>query len=106
MRGLSGKVAIIAGGARGIGAATARRLAEEGANEVLVEAGATVAGSFARAGLVDEYVMYQAPVLMGSSARPLLDWPMQFMREQRKLVITDVRMVGSDIRLLARPKTA
>lgn len=83
-----------------------QRLAEEGANEVLVEAGATVAGSFARAGLVDEYVMYQAPVLMGSNARPLLDWPMQFMREQRKLVITDVRMVGSDIRLLARPKTA
>lgn len=82
-----------------------QRLAKEGANEVLVEAGATVAGSFARAGLVDEYVIYQAPVLMGSSARPLLDWPMQFMREQRKLVITDVRMVGSDIRLLARTKT-
>ncbi len=83
-----------------------RRLAEDGANDVLVEAGATVAGSFARAGLVDEYVIYQAPVLMGSSARPLLDWPMQFMREQRKLVIGDVRMVGNDIRLLARPKTA
>ncbi|MEY4160890.1 MAG: hypothetical protein RLZZ136_1511 [Pseudomonadota bacterium] len=35
MRGLSGKVAIVAGGARGIGAATARRLAEEGANVVI-----------------------------------------------------------------------
>jgi len=81
-----------------------QRLAAEGANEVLIESGATVAGSFARAGLVDEYVIYQAPILLGSSARPLLDWPMQSMREQRKLVITDTRMVGSDIRLLARPK--
>jgi len=35
MRGLSGKVAIVAGGARGIGAATARRLAEEGAQVVI-----------------------------------------------------------------------
>ncbi len=35
MRGLSGKVVIIAGGARGIGAATARRLCEEGASVVI-----------------------------------------------------------------------
>ncbi len=35
MRGLSGKVGIIAGGGRGIGAATARRLAEEGVHVVI-----------------------------------------------------------------------
>ena len=35
MRGLSGKVVIVAGGGRGIGAATARRLAEEGAQVVI-----------------------------------------------------------------------
>ena len=35
MRGLQGKVGVIAGGARGIGAATARRLAEEGASVVI-----------------------------------------------------------------------
>lgn len=35
MRGLAGKVGIVAGGARGIGAATARRLAEEGAHVVI-----------------------------------------------------------------------
>lgn len=81
-----------------------KKLGEEGANEVLVEAGATVSGAFARAGLVDEYVFYLAPVLMGSAARPLLEWPMASMREQRKLVITDTRMVGSDIRLIAKPK--
>lgn len=35
MRGLSGKVGIVAGGGRGIGAATARRLSEEGAHVVI-----------------------------------------------------------------------
>jgi 7-alpha-hydroxysteroid dehydrogenase len=35
MRGLSGKVGIVAGGGRGIGAATARRLAAEGARVVI-----------------------------------------------------------------------
>jgi diaminohydroxyphosphoribosylaminopyrimidine deaminase/5-amino-6-(5-phosphoribosylamino)uracil reductase len=32
---------------------------------VLVEGGATVAGEFHRAGLVDRYVVYLAPVLFG-----------------------------------------
>ncbi|MDP2229199.1 MAG: bifunctional diaminohydroxyphosphoribosylaminopyrimidine deaminase/5-amino-6-(5-phosphoribosylamino)uracil reductase RibD [Moraxellaceae bacterium] len=79
-------------------------LGEEGANEVLIEAGAGVNGAFARAGLIDEYVLYQAPILLGSSARPMLDWPLQSMRDQRRLTITDTRMVGGDIRHLAKPK--
>lgn len=79
-----------------------QKLAEAGANEVLVEAGATVAGAFAQAALVDEFIFYLAPVLMGSEARPLLQWPMASMRDQRKLAITDMRMLGSDIRFIAK----
>jgi diaminohydroxyphosphoribosylaminopyrimidine deaminase/5-amino-6-(5-phosphoribosylamino)uracil reductase len=41
------------------------RLGDEGALQVLVEGGATVAGAFHRAGLVDRYVVYLAPVLFG-----------------------------------------
>lgn len=81
-----------------------KRLAEDGANEILVEAGATIAGAFAQAGLVDEYVVYMAPVLLGSTARPLLEWPLQSIRDQRRLAITDTRMVGGDWRLVAKPK--
>ena len=80
------------------------RLAALGANEVLVEAGATLAGSFVRAGLVDEFVLYLAPTLLGSAARPLLELPLLTMDRQRRLQITDVRQVGGDIRILARPE--
>lgn len=41
------------------------RLGAEGVVQVLVEGGATVAGAFHRAGLVDRYVVYLAPVLFG-----------------------------------------
>lgn len=81
-----------------------QKLAAEGANEVLVEAGATLAGAFAQAGLVDEYVFYLAPTLLGSMARPLLEWPLQHIRDQRRLRIADMRMVGGDMRLILRPK--
>ncbi|HET8731940.1 MAG TPA: bifunctional diaminohydroxyphosphoribosylaminopyrimidine deaminase/5-amino-6-(5-phosphoribosylamino)uracil reductase RibD [Moraxellaceae bacterium] len=81
-----------------------RKLADDGANEVLVEAGATVAGAFARAGLADELVLYTAPVVLGSSGRPLLDWPLASIRDQRRFTITDTRMVGSDLRLVLQPK--
>jgi diaminohydroxyphosphoribosylaminopyrimidine deaminase/5-amino-6-(5-phosphoribosylamino)uracil reductase len=41
--------------------------------QVLVEGGATVAGAFHRAGLVDRYVLYLAPALFGGDdARPVL----------------------------------
>ncbi|MDF3031886.1 MAG: pyrimidine deaminase [Moraxellaceae bacterium] len=85
-------------------AALLKRLADEGANEVMVEAGAHVAGAFAQAGLVDEYLVYMAPVLLGSTARPLLEWPLQSIRDQRRLVIGETRMVGGDLRLTLKPK--
>ena len=42
------------------------RLGELECNEVLVEAGPTLAGDFMRSGLVDELVVYMAPVAAGS----------------------------------------
>jgi diaminohydroxyphosphoribosylaminopyrimidine deaminase/5-amino-6-(5-phosphoribosylamino)uracil reductase len=50
-----------------------QKLAERGVNEVLVEAGAGVAGAFIAAKLVDELVVYVAPTLLGSDARPMFD---------------------------------
>jgi diaminohydroxyphosphoribosylaminopyrimidine deaminase/5-amino-6-(5-phosphoribosylamino)uracil reductase len=48
-------------------------LGGKGVLQVLVEGGATVAGAFHRAGLVDRYVLYLAPALLGGDGgHPLL----------------------------------
>ncbi len=81
----------------------ARVLAERECNEVLVETGAQLAGSFLRAGLLDELVVYMAPKLLGSGARPLFELPIDTMAGQLPLTITDIRAVGRDWRITASP---
>ena len=81
-----------------------RSLGKRGINDVLVEAGASLAGAFARAGLVDEYWLFMAPKLLGSSARPLLDWPMQSMAQAQDLEISEIRAVGCDWLIRATPR--
>lgn len=77
-------------------------LAGQEVNEVLVESGATLAGSFISAGLVDELVIYMAPTLLGNDARGLVDLPgLTCIEQQRKLQISDVRKVGEDWRITA-----
>jgi len=79
-----------------------KELAANECNEVLVEAGAVLSGAFLQAGLVDELVIYMAPKLLGSSARPLMCLPgMEKMADQVNLEITDVRSVGEDWRINA-----
>ncbi|MCU1731371.1 MULTISPECIES: bifunctional diaminohydroxyphosphoribosylaminopyrimidine deaminase/5-amino-6-(5-phosphoribosylamino)uracil reductase RibD [unclassified Pseudomonas] len=81
-------------------------LAGRGVNEVLVEAGPGLAGAFAQLGLVDEYQLFIAGKFLGSSARPLLDWPLARMSEAPALKITDMRAVGDDWRVTAIPVPA
>ncbi|NBF09291.1 bifunctional diaminohydroxyphosphoribosylaminopyrimidine deaminase/5-amino-6-(5-phosphoribosylamino)uracil reductase RibD [Pseudomonas sp. Fl4BN1] len=78
-------------------------LAARGVNEVLVEAGPRLAGAFAQQGLVDEYQIFIAGKFLGSSARPLLDWPLAQMREAPLLKIIEMRAVGDDWRVTAIP---
>jgi diaminohydroxyphosphoribosylaminopyrimidine deaminase / 5-amino-6-(5-phosphoribosylamino)uracil reductase len=83
-----------------------RSLALRGVNEVLVEAGPSLAGAFAQAGLVDEYHLFMAGTFLGSSARPLLDWPLAHMAEAPRLKITQMRAVGDDWQVIAVPAPA
>ena len=78
-------------------------LARRGCNEVLVESGAVLAGAFWQAGLIDELVVYMAPRLLGSNARPLLELPFDNMAQAMDVQITDMRAVGNDWRISARP---
>ncbi len=79
-------------------------LAARGCNEVLIEAGAGLAGAFFRQGLVDEMVIYMAPKVMGSDARGLFDLPLSIMDEALPLRFVDVRPIGRDIKIVAVPE--
>ncbi len=81
-----------------------RELAARGANEVLLEAGPRLAGAFAALGLIDEYQIFVAAKFLGSSARPLLDLPLERMSEAPELVIKDMRAVGADWKIIAVPR--
>ena len=77
-------------------------LAERECNEVLIEAGATLAGSALSSRIVDELVIYVAPHLMGSDAKGMFNMPeLQTMQDRIELAIQDVRMVGDDLRITA-----
>lgn len=78
-------------------------LAARGVNDVLVEAGPRLAGAFAQQGLVDEYQLFVAGKFLGSSARPLLDWPLAQMGQAPLLKIIEMRAVGDDWRVTAIP---
>ena len=83
--------------------AVLQTLAARGCNEVLVEAGAGLSGAFWRAGLVDELIVYMAPRLLGSQARPLMQLPFESMSEAMDVAVTDMRAIGQDWRITARP---
>jgi diaminohydroxyphosphoribosylaminopyrimidine deaminase/5-amino-6-(5-phosphoribosylamino)uracil reductase len=72
-------------------------------NEILVESGPRLAGALLREGWLDELVVYMAPALMGSAARPLLDLPLDEMADKVALHIEDIRRVGQDWRITATP---
>ncbi len=74
-------------------------------NEVLIETGAVLSGALLRAGLIDEFIVYMAPHLMGDQARGLFHLPeLEAMKERIELEITDIRAVGRDWRITARKR--
>lgn len=81
-------------------AAVLNELGRRGMNEVLVEAGPTLAGALLAADLVDECVLYQAPVLLGSEARGLFDGlGLTQLQAASRWQCIDQRRVGPDWRL-------
>lgn len=83
--------------------ATLDLLGQLGMNEVMLETGATLSGSMLCAGLIDELIIYMAPVLMGDAARGLFHLPgLAHMADRVSLSISDIRRVGDDWRITAQ----
>jgi len=75
-------------------------LAEQQINEVLVEAGPTLNGALLAQNLVDEWVIYMAPCVLGDQGRGLFTLPdMNTMADKKNLNLADVRQVGPDLKL-------
>jgi len=85
--------------------AVLRLLGTREINEVQMEAGATLAGAFLDAGLVDELLLYVAPLLLGARARPLFDGlHIDAMAQRLKMRRIDSTILGEDFRLQLRPE--
>jgi len=76
-------------------------IGSDGANEILIESGPALAAAFLKAGLVDELLIYQAPTLLGSSARPLADLAFSKLKDGIQLAYQEVSPMGSDMRIIA-----
>ena len=76
-------------------------LGRRGVLQAMVEGGATVAGDFHRAGLVDRYVLYLAPALFGGEdARPIFGGPAApTIDDVWRGRIASVERLGDDLRL-------
>ena len=76
-------------------------LGQKQINTVLVEAGAILNGALLNQNLVDEWVVYMAPCILGDQGRGLLHLPgMHKMRDKKHLNMIAIRQVGSDLRLV------
>jgi diaminohydroxyphosphoribosylaminopyrimidine deaminase/5-amino-6-(5-phosphoribosylamino)uracil reductase len=82
-----------------------RELGRRGLNEITVEAGKGLNGALLQAGLVDELLMYLAPMLFGDKAQGMFGLPeIETMEQRHELEIRDLRMIGRDMRVTARLK--
>ena len=74
-------------------------------NEVLLETGAILSGAMLEAKLIDELVVYMAPIVMGNEARGLFRLPqLQTMADRIEFSLLESRAVGNDLRLTFQPQ--
>lgn len=87
-------------------AAVLADLLAQGVRRVFIEGGPTLASAFVAAGLVDEYLVYLAPTLLGGPRFALGDIGVDTITGQRHLTIDHLERLGDDVLIVARPRTA
>jgi len=80
-------------------------LFERGVRRAFIEGGPTLASAFVAAGLVDEYLVYLAPKLLGGDILALGDLGVGTLSDAPLLTITGLEHLGDDILVRARPLT-
>jgi diaminohydroxyphosphoribosylaminopyrimidine deaminase/5-amino-6-(5-phosphoribosylamino)uracil reductase len=81
-----------------------QKLGKRGINEVQVEAGAVLCGALLQQNLIDEILIYQAPVMLGGGAvSPFATPRLDNMEDRVHLEWVDTRRIGDDLRLRMKP---
>jgi len=80
------------------------KLGEMGINNLLLEAGSGLNGAMLEAGLIDEFIIYTAPLILGSDANPMIEIPLKKMSDKIKLNIIELSQIDSDIKIRANIK--
>jgi diaminohydroxyphosphoribosylaminopyrimidine deaminase / 5-amino-6-(5-phosphoribosylamino)uracil reductase len=80
-------------------------LAQRGVNELHVEAGHKLNGSLVREGLVDEFLVYLAPRLLGIGRELAAFGPLERIEDGPALRFVSVTPIGDDLRVIARPQS-
>lgn len=74
-------------------------------NEVQVEAGSVLCGALLEQGLVDEVLLYIAPVLLGDGGPgPFAFGPLESMANRTHFRVLETKHVGDDMRLRLQPR--
>jgi diaminohydroxyphosphoribosylaminopyrimidine deaminase/5-amino-6-(5-phosphoribosylamino)uracil reductase len=81
-----------------------RELHAIGIRHAFIEGGPTLASAFVAAGLVDAYLIYLAPTLLGGSRTALGDIGVGSISDQRHLTIDSIERLGDDLLVIARPE--
>lgn len=81
-------------------------LGGEGITSLLVEGGGKTAGWLVRAGAVDRYVLFFAPLLLGEGVRAVSGFSLRRLAGARRLAVTSVRRAGEDLVVTAEPAGA
>lgn len=81
-------------------------LGRRGVNEVQVEAGSRLCGALLAQGMVDEVLLYVAPLLLGDGGPgPFALGPLESMAQRAHFRVLEAVRVGDDTRLRLRPRT-
>lgn len=81
-----------------------KMLGEMQINSVLIEAGGRLNAAFLQKNLIDEYIIYQAAIIMGAQAHSMFAMTIKNMADKINLKVQDIRIIGKDIKIIAHPQ--
>ena len=82
-----------------------RDLYNRGIRHVYVEGGPTIASAFVSAGLVDKFLVFLAPVLIGGPSLAIGDLKITTIADAKRLSVDSIEQLGDDLLITARVRS-